>query len=347
MTDSVKEKEYPEGINLLYGRMTLFLGLLAVICSGFYLWNQQLFDQFGPKLPADKKIVAVGSSLSQYSLSDDIIDSFINLSQEGRTGLSTYKSIEEIVRNNPQVESVVVDFSVMATVAYRDYLFFIPAFAQGQFDFNYPITDYSNLRDYPLHLKYFFLSLMNNEWVPNLTYLEKKFSSRDTVDLDFPYLGVYTPKPWSRNNWNIEGWKERAEQLRWLTGESFPVSKIDLQYAGDILNLAEEQDVQILLYCAPLHPDVQGLIPEVYWQKYRAFLRQAEASKQAEVLDFMNFPLPDSAYVNFTHVNVDGAEMVSRAFRDSLMNSGVLNKSEGRALKDDAWIDKQNLNNGL
>ncbi len=347
MTDTEQKKAQQTAIKLLYGRTILFLLLLGLICSGFYLLNQSLFDRYAPRLSSDKKIVSVGSSLSQYSLSDQIIDSFINLSQEGRTGLSTYKSIEEIVENNPQVTTVVVDFSVLATVAYRDYVFFIPAFAQGQFDHNYPITNYGNLRDYPLHLKYYFLALMNNEWVPNLTYLEKYLFEQDSVDLDFPYLGAFTPKPWSRNNWNPEAWRERAEQLRWLTGESFPVSVTDLGYARKILGLAEQYDFQIILYCAPLHPDVQGIMPEVYWREYNAFLEQAESSTRAEVYDFTNFPLTDSAYINFTHVNVDGAESISYAFRDSLLASGILSSRSIQIDESDALIGRENQDYGL
>jgi hypothetical protein len=311
-------------LNAFVRRVAWFLG--SLVCFGilFYWWNQKLFQEYKPVLPEDAYIASCGASLSMYSLSDSIIPGFINLSQEGRTGLSAYKSFQMVHQNNPQVQFFVFDFSVIGTVGYRDFSFLIPAFANMQFQQTYPIADFSDLSNYPLHPKYYLINLMNKECVPNIHYLRKIVSNEErAVDTDFPYLGQFDPKAFARNNWNPEAWNKRIEKFQWLSGEAHPLSTSDLSYMDSIFNYAIREKLSIILYSGPIHKDIYPLIPEVYWNAFDKVVETARSNDIFYVIDMTKLELPDSGYINFTHVNTSGAVLVSRAFRDSLNAAGI------------------------
>jgi len=311
-------------LNAFVRRVAWFLGGLVCFSVVFYTWNQKLFQENGPVLPEDAYIASCGASLSMYSLSDSIIPGFINLSQEGRTGLSAFKTFQTVHKSNPQVQFYVFDFSVIGTIGYRDFSFLIPAFASMQFQQTYPIADISDWSHYLIHPKYYLINLMNEECVPNIHYLGKSLSKKEeVVDTDFPYLGKFDPKPFARNNWNPEAWNKRIEKFQWLTGEKHPLATTDLIYMDSIFNYAEREGLSVILYSGPIQRDIFPLIPGIYWKAYDELMQKARLQENFYVVDMTRLELPDSGYINFTHVNTFGSVKVSHAFRDSLEEAGI------------------------
>lgn len=312
-------------MKILVRKALVFALVLGLCCALFHQINQRLFQTISPVIDPKVELVSCGSSLTQYALSDSIIPGFQNLSHEGKTGLETYKTVQEVIDNNPHLESVIIDFTVMGMIEYRDYSYFIPIFAQKQFENTYPLVGFEDLRAYPLNPKYYFLNQVRNEWVPNIDYLKKWWSRHEgSIDTDFPYLGSYQPKQGSRNNWNPKAWLEKAEMLRKLTGSKYPVSTIDVSYMDSIAAYTQSKGVNLIIFLTPLHQDIIPIVPQIYWDEFYALFARAEEYDHVRMIDFTTFPLADSAFINFTHINENGAMVISHAFRDSLLNHQLL-----------------------
>lgn len=323
-----------------YRRILLFITLVGVICCGFYLINQYLFQKIGPVIPKNKPIVACGTSLSAFSLNDEKIDSLINVSLPGRSGLSSFKTVEKIIEFNPHVHTVVVDFSIIGVTGIRDYQHLIPIMAAGEFESTYSIAGFEDYSVYLIHPKYYFLSLMHNEWVPNIDYIKKWWTRPVERDLDFPYLGEYIEKTGTKNAWRPDQWNHRLNMFRKLAGEEWPVNERDIIYMDSILHFTQRNDIQLIVYCAPMHEKILELVPDVYNNKYREMMGRADSYDHVEIFEMSSYPLPDSAYINFTHVNNYGAAIISREFCKRLEAIDVLH--DGKACSE--GVEKNDRN---
>lgn len=302
-------------------------GALGLFCLLSYAFNQYLFNRIGPNLAADAKIVSCGVSMSQFALSDSLIRDFENLSVKGRSGLGVYKTAKMLVQHNPQIEYLVMDFSILGMALYRDYKFFLPVFAPNEFYNVYPLTTWRDLSAYPLNYKYYIKNQMRYEWVPNLEYIEAALaSSFSFFDADLPYLGHFDPHYGTHLD-NLDEWKNRLKQMQRLSGETAPMSKIDISYTDSIAQFAEREKIGLVIFCPPVHADAQGILPEPYHDAFAHFIHQAE-SRGHQVFDFTDFALADSLFFNHTHVNAEGAAVISRAFQDSLEQL-IVNSTDG------------------
>lgn len=78
---------------------------------------------------------------------------------------------------------------------------------------------------------------------------------------------------------------------------------------------------QFVFFVAPYHSS--------YFEKYtnlpaaHAFLDKLSAMKNVSVFDFSSMALPDSMFLNTTHINVKGAVIFNHALRDSLATIGI------------------------
>jgi len=53
------------------------------------------------------------------------------------------------------------------------------------------------------------------------------------------------------------------------------------------------------------------------------FLNMLRANSNVKVFDFSRMPLPDSMFLNTTHINYKGAILFSHRLKDSLVSIGV------------------------
>lgn len=300
------------------------LGLLAIFCGLSYVMNQYLFRTTLPIVPEDKTVVSCGVSFSQFALNDKEIPNFKNYSMKGRTGLGIYKAVQALVENNPHLEAVVLDFAILAVSKYRDYKFFLPVFAPSEFYNVYPLTDFFDLKAYPLNYKYYLKNQMRYEWVPNLEYLEIRLERlKGDKNETFPYLGHYDPHD-GVNLDKLNEWSRRLKQMQRLSGEEAPLSEIDFTYTDSIYNYLRKKDVEMVIFCPPMHEDIMEILPVEYIILFDQIVDEMEEREKLHLLDFSNFELRDSFFFNHTHVNRKGSELISHAFARKLKEINLI-----------------------
>ena len=293
------------------------VGALALLCLVSYAFNQYLFRNIGPKLSGESRAVSCGVSMSQFALCDSLIRDFKNLSVKGRSGLGVYKTAQILVQHNPQIKYLVMDFSILGMALYRDYKFFLPVFAPNEFYNVYPLTTWKDLKTYPLNYRYFIKNQMRYEWIPNLEYIETLMARKfNFFQEQWPYIGHFDPHDGSHLD-NLNEWESRLKQMQRLSGEEAPMSQIDINYTDSISAFVKRENLELIVFCPPVHREAQGILPGAYHETFRAFVELAEGEGHT-VFDFTDYDLADSLFFNHTHVNVEGAKIISRAFQDSL-----------------------------
>ena len=292
-------------------KIAFFLALLfsAIFC--FYSINQYLFDRYVPLIEKDKSILAMGMSFSQFALNDSLIPSFENASMKGRTGLGIYLSTKKICVANPHLEAVIVDFSVLHTLIYRDYKFFLPIFAASEFYGIYPLANWQDLKAYPLNYKEYFTNQVREEWVPNWTYVRKAMGldPLDSSD-NWPYRGSYSPQEGVHLE-DLDEWISRLKRMQAYAGDSAVFSTTDLSYMDSLVYFGREEDLDLFVFCAPIHRELTGLLPPHYFKAYeekKKWLRQTEG---VHLLEFDTLQVEDDYFYNHSHLNKQGAEWIS------------------------------------
>lgn len=293
--------------------------LLALICGAFYALNQYLFQKIVPELSEDDRIVSCGVSFSQFSLSDSIIPHFRNASMKGKSGLGIYLTAQKIIENNSQVEALICDASILGLPIYRDYKFYLPVFAPSEFETVYPLIAWKDIRTYPINYKYFFKSQMRNEWVPNWRYIKNFLHNTfGCFDFQLPYIGNYAPQTGNHLEGSRKVFSKRLKQMQGLTGETAPMSTIDVHYTDSLVQYCQQKEVNLIFYCAPVHHEFISLIPSEYRTKFKESLNLLENQPGVKVLNFSDLDLDDDCFFNANHLNNKGAEIVSKMMRDSL-----------------------------
>ncbi len=290
-------------------------------CLLFYLINQQLFKTVKPEFAPDIEYVSVGASLTEFGLSDSIIPNFLNCSLSGRSSLSVMKTAEAVLSNNPQVKGIVVEFGIQAMMGIRDLSFLIPNSASNEFLSHYPLISYKDVRRYPIHYKYYLLSLIRKEWVLNMDYMENYIRMKRDLPVDntlFPYLGSYKPRDIVRTKIDTARFNQRVKMLQVFTGKELPMSNVDVSYIDSLVNLTKKYDRELIVFEAPMQAEFVEMIPDVYVSKFEEYKERAVDQDHVRYYSFLDFDLPDSCIINYTHLNIYGSRIISEAFRDSL-----------------------------
>jgi hypothetical protein len=292
-------------------KISLFSVLLfsAILC--FYGFNQYLFKKYVPVVDQDKSILAMGMSFSQFALNDSLIPGFENASMKGRTGLGIYLSIRKMTEANPHVRAVLVDFSPLHTLIYRDYKFFLPIFAPSEFHSIYPLANLQDLRAYPLNYKEYFINQVREEWVPNWTYLRKALGL-DSVDSpdNWPYRGSFSPQDGVHLD-GLEEWINRLERMQAYAGDSAVFSNIDLTYMDSLVHFCQKNELELFVFCAPIHEELTGLLPPHYFTSYNEKKAWLQGAEEVRLLEFDTLRIEDDYFYNHSHLNRQGSDWIS------------------------------------
>lgn len=96
---------------------------------------------------------------------------------------------------------------------------------------------------------------------------------------------------------------------------SYRPSDFQWRYFLKICEYCKEKKIVLILLSTPLYKQFSISIPEVEWKKFSSRLDDVKVKYQLSHLDFTNFPLPASHFLDSDHLNGIGAPL----FTDSLL----------------------------
>jgi hypothetical protein len=98
------------------------------------------------------------------------------------------------------------------------------------------------------------------------------------------------------------------------------ISECNITYLEKTIQLCKDQNIKVVLVRSPLHKKNEFAANEKRFQEIRN-----TRFKNIDFLDFKDFPLLESEYAGFSHVNYKGAKKFS-IFFNGLLKNGLLDK---------------------
>lgn len=259
--------------------------------------------------------IVLGHSHPECAFNDSLIDNCKNLAQSAESYFFTYNKLKKIIQNNPQVNTVFVEFTNNQLSKKMDDLIW----GDEYFSFMYPkYAAIMNTRDCRLLLSHNALALLHSLPVTlkkNFLFLVK--NKKDYIN-EMGWGGYwYLVKSKTDSLINAipnASIKQEQPPEEMLTA--------NVGYLQKIVQLCKQHAIKIYLVRSPMHSRNTELSNEA------AFKKVARTTfSDIDLLDFKDFPLSNSEFADPQHVNYKGAKLFSLFF-NSLIKDGLLNKPD-------------------
>ncbi len=267
----------------------LLCGLLIFVLCGRQ--SQQL------PLDSGTRILMVGDSHPLTSLDDSLIEGAVNLAQSGEHLLYSHQVLKHLLGMMPNVEQVVLGLSYHSFTKSFDRAVMQSSKLNTMYPRYFQVLDkeaISDIADSPREYARLILRVM----------LKSILKEEDR----FPFIGKFSPMT---ENELEEDVVQVAVQRHYYQpdGEELEFSKLQLKYLDKIISLCKQQEVELVIFSAPIHDSYSAQIPEKFRQHFDGLM----AGKLSNLthLDFHHFELPDSCYLDGDHINLHGAAVVS------------------------------------
>ncbi len=108
------------------------------------------------------------------------------------------------------------------------------------------------------------------------------------------------------------------------SGNVNDVSLIQIKMLDNIVQYCKKNNIVLILYNAPVKKKYLTSIPSPFIQITDSIANSYTYNRDIYYLNYAEYPLPDSCFSDFDHLNNAGANIITPILRDSLISLGVL-----------------------
>jgi hypothetical protein len=301
-------------ILFIFSLCNILLFFLLSLSTDSYIAKKAVF-----KIKPNAKYLVFGNSHPECAFNDSLLMNFSNHALSGESFFYTFIKAKKIIENNDSLKAIFVGFDNVHI--YADMDGFIWDDEQLIRYSNY--LPFFNLEDHELIFSHNFRGGLNSISVSDhdnlYRILNKKFNFvsggylylvRDKTDSLLKNYSDY-----SKNNLKLMGTKN--------------VSQTNLNYLKKLIAYCRLKNIQVFLVRTPIHTKSLGV-------KYESTFKNILLTQfsNTEFLDFKDFPLLNSDFGDFEHLNFRGAIKFSSWF-DNLMENGLLQKTNKQSFIND------------
>lgn len=289
----------------------LFTLICVIIELSEYIVNKN--SDF--KLSNNTKYLLLGHSHPECAFNDSLIDNFKNISQSGESYYYTYFKAKEIIKQNPSIETVFIEFTNnQINESMNKWIW-----EEKYMSYRYPkYSPFMNLSDKAILVK------NNLSGYFNSTSLSFKHNFGRILTRNFDYsksVGGYLYLERDKTDSLVNNMKKDNPQL-----ENLRISEYNIKYLTKIIDLCEEHGKKVILIRSPQHSMYSGYSNEHLYQKIRS-----NHFSSIEYLDFSKFPLDNSEFGDLEHLNHKGAKVFSIWF-SQLLSNDFLDKEDKQGI---------------
>src|SRR5690606_26188400 len=244
--------------------------IFVLIESSEYIVNKN--SDF--KLSNNIKYLVLGHSHPECAFNDSLIVDFKNISQSGESYFYTYFKAKEIIKQNPSIETVFIEFTNnQINESMNSWIW-----KEKYMNHRYPrYSPFMNFTDKIV------LAKNNLSGYLNSTSLSLKENSDRIIKQNFNYInsiGGYLHLERDKTDSLINNIKKDYSQ-----SEHFKISEYNLKYLTKIIDLCEERGKKVILVRSPQHSKYSGYSNESLYQEIKN-----NHFSSIEYLDFSKFP---------------------------------------------------------
>lgn len=241
------------------------------------------------------KYVILGSSHSECSFDDSIIDCLENFSRSGEAYIYTYAKVKCLLKKNPNIEKILVEVSNPFIYDDTEWLW-----SDKYLQFHY--VTFAPLLSFSDHI-YMFRTHVP-DWIKTYPFFVKNSLKKIIKkDFDFSQYGGHI-----KSDYQIDTtYKQEPLEHKW--------ANVQLHFLDKIVKCCNENNVEIIFVRSPLYPTYN------YWEKEDEFQR-IRNTRYGEIpfWDFGHFLHEARCFRDFQHVNQHGSEIFSKEINTMLKN---------------------------
>jgi hypothetical protein len=248
------------------------------------------------QIKSDTKIIMLGHSHAECTYDDNIIQNFENFAISGESYFYTLPKVKEIVRHNPEIKTVFLEFTNNQITQEVEKWIFEEKYL------NYYYALYNPYIETEDHLR--LLCLNPSGCVSGVPIIMKDLMKKSYQKIKYPYeYGGF-----KAINGNL---KEYDQNKKNHENEDFvkidhSISELQLVYLRKIIDLLENENIEIILIRSPQHKSYQGFSNE---KEYQSVLKKE--FPEVKYIDLSDFPLTADQFRDPEHVNAQGAKLIS------------------------------------
>jgi hypothetical protein len=288
-------------------RLLILSGILLLILSLFFGFYRFHINKF--KLDENIDIIISGDSHTQSSVNDSILNHSVNVSQSSEPYLYSYNIIKFLVKKNPQIKTVILGYSFNNLTESYDGVIYDEEWTKLNYPKYLPMLDAESYR----------LLISGNakgilKSAPNICSTTLNVLIKPSVISSYPFLGHFYGSPHS--NMNDSTIKKAIFRHYMKNSGEQEFSDIQGEYLRKIVQFCNSRQIRIILLNTPVNKRYYDKIPAKFISKYYSMAN--ELKQQAVLFDLHDYHLADSCFGDGDHLNIFGAEILSKKL-DSLM----------------------------
>lgn len=285
----------------------IFWGSLALLiyASGYIVKKKADF-----KLASNINKIIIGHSQPECAYNDSLITNFKNLSSSAELYFYNYQKLKEVLRQNPQVKTIFIEFSTNSILQPDDEKTWGELRLNRFLPYYYP---YLGFQDHQLLFK----NNIGGYLHATLKSLKQNIHRITTNNYNFiDSIGGYKYLKRQKATAALKHLKNK--QIEKKTLEDRAISTVSLAYLEKMVQWGKAHGIKMYLIRSPYHKLYPGNAYETSFQKIRK-----ERFGEVEFLDFKDFPVEDSDFGDLQHLNFMGAKKYSEWFESWLKDHAL------------------------
>lgn len=252
-----------------------------------------------------KSVLILGDSHTQSGLDDGVIENSINISQTSEHFLYTYNVLNLILKNNKQIEKVILGVSFHSFAGPADNYILNKDKTIFMYPRYYPILNLESYKDVGMFPYGAFESTFKN-------MLVNTFSSSNS---NYRFIGkFYNSKLSNVNDSTINNAIQRHYFHEDNKKQLF--SAYQFKYLDKIADLCKSMNVKLILINTPVHQKYLDGVPKEFIATYYDNINKL-ASK-VKFNDLHNYTLCEQCYGDGDHLNAKGAQEISGVINEKI-----------------------------
>jgi hypothetical protein len=293
----------------------LTISIISLSAILYYNIKDKYFINNNLQLKSGVTTLIIGDSHAETTFDDSIIPHSQNIAFHAEHFLFTYFKLKKVLEANPQIKKIIISYGPHNISKGADVTLFSMDRTSRSFARYFMLLNREAVWDiYSPSQNWRINYLKWKYYIPFQLKLEAKLISKlvqgKFIKLkDFPFIGKFyasSKHVFADVNTPIQG-------HYYNKGELLKKSDLAIKYLYKIADLCEENNVKIILINTPVHKKYHELIPK-YFSDYYTVLTSKIINKynNIEFIDYSQYHLPDEYFGDYHHVNVKGAEVISR-----------------------------------
>lgn len=278
----------------------IIIAIVLSLCVGVNL----VFSDTSFRLDKHKNILVLGDSHTACAINDRILERSVNLSSNGTAYIFTYSLLQNIIENNPQIDTLLLSFNSSSLLQSREDEWLSGYYLKSKIN---QFSCFMNTDElYPLlkkDFRHFIWGYITTPFQQKKNIINK-IRYGDKMQITQLGIGRYTPQ--YKNNLEAD----TISRKNTISASKETPGTLQMLYLNKIIDYCNNRNIRIILFNAPIY-NSRKYTDVSYFEEIRMTYYP-----HIDYLDYSDFPLSKDCYKDVGHLNNTGASIFSKYLQD-------------------------------